>query len=503
MPTGYGYVRDSEPLAVDWSAVSRKFTDQLKSQEEERLATKKQILDERADFQKTLLNRPVGQNTALNNIMSGFSDQLRQYSLANLNLFKGKEKNLQEYNAWENNARSGTQLLFDAVESFNKNFDNFAQRAQDGTASQIEVFMHELTQDFTDFGRVSVDVDQKTGEVIISELGEDGKPTGKTLDVSQLGYFSKFTRDKYNIDGAVNTIAENLGTKFLQDSEGRSLRYQGQLYDEIVGNEELMKGLDTEISALIDEGFELESVLADSMNYQIVTNKTDEENKLFFNQDTNQFEITETQKQAAFDHVKQKLLNALNIDRREPKPEKPKDETRETLDLINTLRLSGGKVPPELFTQLLKQKGLTDEQIAAAFPDGIEEDAFEELSINLEGLLTGLTPEILQSGQADKRKDAIAGETAINKELRRLRTVGISAKYDRKNNQILINKLGGKDDDAAPIDLEGKTLTQIYNDILFEIPLYQSIDDIFTLLEFQKATTARGTRAGDIIFQGN
>ena len=71
-----------------------------------------------------------------------------------------------------------------------------------------------------------------------------------------------------------------------------------------------MKGLDTEISALIDEGFELESVLADSMNYQIVTNKTDEENKLFFNQDTNQFEITESQKQAAFDHVKQKLMNS-------------------------------------------------------------------------------------------------------------------------------------------------------------------------------------------------
>ena len=68
MPTGYGYVRDSEPLAVDWAAVSKKFTDQLKSQEDERLATKKEILDNRADFQKTLLDRPVGQNTALNNI---------------------------------------------------------------------------------------------------------------------------------------------------------------------------------------------------------------------------------------------------------------------------------------------------------------------------------------------------------------------------------------------------------------------------------------------------
>ena len=356
MPTGYGYVRDSEPLAVDWAAVSKKFTDQLKSQEEERLATKKEILDNRADFQKTLLDRPVGQNTALNNIMSGFANQLSEYSLSNLNQYKGKNKNLQEYNAWENNARSGTELLFDAVESFNKNFDNYAQRAQDGSASQIEVFMHELTQDFTDFGKVSVDVDQKTGEVIISELGEDGKPTGKTLDVSQLGYFSRFTRDKYDINGAVGAVAESLGNKFLQDSEGRSLKYQGQLYDEIVSNEELMKGLDTEISALIDEGFELESVLADSMNYKIVTNKTDEENKLFFNQDTNQFEITESQKQAAFDHVKQKLMNALNIDRREPEAEDELTAQEIQTNLIRKFDFvarNKDKIPPEFINQVL------------------------------------------------------------------------------------------------------------------------------------------------------
>ena len=373
MPTGYGYVRDSEPLAVDWAAVSKKFTDQLKSQEDERLATKKEILDNRADFQKTLLDRPVGQNTALNNIMSGFANQLSEYSLSNLNQYKGKNKNLQEYNAWENNARSGTELLFDAVESFNKNFDGYAQRAQDGSASQIEVFMHELTQDFTDFGKVSVDVDQKTGEVIISELGEDGKPTGKTLDVSQLGYFSRFTRDKYDINGAIGAVAQNLGTKFLKDSEGRSLKYQGQLYDEIVNNEELMKGLDTEISALIDEGFELESVLADSMNYKIVTDKTDEENKLFFNQDTNQFEITESQKQAAFDHVKQKLMNALNIDRREPAAQEPEslDPQRVYEQYLSTLRLinqSGKQIPKDLI------------DLALASIPGVDPKQFEDLT---------------------------------------------------------------------------------------------------------------------------
>lgn len=353
MPTGYGYVRDKEPLFVNWAEVSQKFTDQLKADEEARLATKKEILDNRNEFTKTLLNKPVGQNTALNRILSGYTDQVREYSLSNLQRYKDKDSTLAEYNAFENNLKSGTDLLFDAVEGFNSNFDNYAQRAQDGSASKIEVFMHELTQNYTDFGRVSLDVDPKTGEVIISELGEDGNPTDKTLDVSQLGYFSKFTRDKYDIDGEVNTIAQNLGTKFLQDTEGRSLRYQGQLYDEIVSNEELMKGLDTEIKSLIDEGFELESVLADSMNYKIVTDKTDNPFDLYFNQDTNEFEITDAQKQAAFDHVKQKLMNSLNIDRREPEAEKPEtlDPQRVYEQYLSTLRLinqSGKEIPQNL-----------------------------------------------------------------------------------------------------------------------------------------------------------
>ena len=324
MPTGYGYVRDKEPLFVNWAEVSQKFTDQLKADEEERIATKNKILNDRADFNKTLQNRPVGQNTALNNLLSSMTQQMTQYSLDNLNMFKNKNKTLQEYNAFENTLRSGTDLLFNAAENFNKNFDNFAQRSQSGEASQIETFMHELVQNYTDFGRVSVDVDPTSGELIISELTKDGKPSGKTLDVSQLGYFSTFQRDRYDIDGQVKNVVDNLEKKFMQDSKGRTLEYKGMLYDELVSNEELMKGFDTEIEALIDEGFELESVLADSMNYKIVTEKTDNINELFFNQDTNEFEITEEQKQAAFDHVKDKMIRMIGVDRREPTPRQPK-----------------------------------------------------------------------------------------------------------------------------------------------------------------------------------
>jgi len=502
MPVGYGYDKNTQPLFVDWSEISKSFTDEIKARKEKGEAEKQAILDNRQEFDKLLVDRPSGQNEVANAVITSAVDQIKEYSLLNFERLKNKESSVSQYKNFENNLNSSTALLFDAVENFQTNFGEFATRAQNGTASQIEIFMHEMMQNYTDFGRIAVNVDPRTGSIIIGQLDENGNVTDKTLDVSQLGYFSKYKRDVYDVNAQVKNVANALGAKFIKDSEGRTLKYQGMMYDDLVSNEELMKGLDTEVQSLIDQSFELESVLADSMNYKIVTEKTGNENELYFNQDTNEFEISDTQKKAAFAHVRDKLARAITVERKEPDAEKPKDKSRETLDLINTIRLSGGKVPPELFTQLLKDKGLTDEQIAATFPEGVDDDVFNELSINLEGLLTGLTPELLQSGQADKRKDAIAGETAINKELRRLRSIGISAKYDRKNNQIVINKLGGKDDDAAPIDLEGKTLTQIYDSIINEIPLYQSIEDIFTLLEFQSATSSRreGQLPGDVIF---
>ena len=75
-------------------------------------------------------------------------------------------------------------------------------------------------------------------------------------------------------------------------------------------------------------------------------------------------------------------MNTPNIDRREPAADKPKDKTRETLDIINTVRLSGGKVPPDLFTQILTDKGLTDEQVAATDPPGVDDEVYNELSVS-------------------------------------------------------------------------------------------------------------------------
>jgi hypothetical protein len=209
-------------------------------------------------------------------------------------------------------------------------------------------------------------------------------------------------------------------------------------------------------------------------------------------------------------------LNALNIDRREPEAEKPKDKVRETLDIINTVRLSGGEVNPKLFTQMLKDLGLTQDEIDATFPNGIDEDAYKEFNTDLTGFVRGITTEQIM--------DAIKNEKplALNQQLYNLRQIGISSRFveptraekkvAKQNDQdipqgfITINSVGGKAVDEFKIPItEGMSLTSLISDIVSEIPVYQSPEDIMFRLKIIAAGTPDGAAPGvvDYLFFNN
>jgi len=509
MPVGYGYSPDIQPVFIDWAKISKDFTDQVQARKDIAQTEKENILQNRKDFNQTLIDRPSGQNEVANSVMSATATQIKDTSVNNFNRYKNKEITLQQYKNFENNLNSGTDMFFDAVKNYNQNFNEFATRAQNGSASQVEVFMHELMQNYTDFGRIQVNVNPTNGSLIFAQLDKDGKVTDKTLDVSQIGYFSKYKRDKYNINAAVGTIAQGLGNKFIQDSKGNSLKYQGMMYDELITNDTLMKGLDLEVKSLIDQDSELESVLADSMGYKIVTEKTDNPNELYFNQDANVFEITDGQKQAAFQHVRDKLARAITVERKAAPDEQPKDKTRETIDIINTVRLAGGKVDPKLFTGLLKNLGLDDKQIADTFPDGIDEDVFKEFNTDLTSFVKNITSvQIVDAIKNDK-------PLGLNKQLFALRQIGISSRFveptrsekkvAEQNSQpipqgyITINTVGGKAVDEFKIPItEGMSLTALIGDIVSEIPVYQKPEDILFRLQVIAAREAATDEAGEV-----
>ena len=118
MPVGYGYDKNTQPLFVDWSEISKSFTDEIKARKEKGEAEKQAILDNRQEFDKLLVDRPSGQNEVANAVITSAVDQIKEYSLLNFERLKNKESSVSQYKNFENNLNSSTALLFDAVENF-------------------------------------------------------------------------------------------------------------------------------------------------------------------------------------------------------------------------------------------------------------------------------------------------------------------------------------------------------------------------------------------------
>ena len=299
------------------------------------------------------------------------------------------------------------------------------------------------------------------------------------MDVSQLGYFSKYKRDVYDVDAQVAGVASSLGTKFIQDSEGRTLKYQGMMYDDLVSNDELMKGLDSEVQSLIDQPFELESVLADSMNYKIVTEKTGNENELYFNQDTNEFEISDTQKQAAFAHVRDKLARALTIERKEPKPEDElteQDIQSNLIRKIQTVALYGDKVPRTLIEQLL-----TEEELAE-YDNLVESQGGTDA---IQGLVDNITTVV---GLSDFTDEEFSDNDKVNQALAGLQALGIDASISGAGNifssKIITIKERGDKGPGVTINTKDKTKQEVIDEIVRVIPSIRSLEDLATSLAF-------------------
>ena len=73
MATGYGYVRDKEPLSINWAEISKGFNDRLNEAEAERQSKRDDIQKQYDELTQELINKPTGADTDLNNAISSSS----------------------------------------------------------------------------------------------------------------------------------------------------------------------------------------------------------------------------------------------------------------------------------------------------------------------------------------------------------------------------------------------------------------------------------------------
>ena len=218
----YGYVRDKEPLNINWSEVSKNFSDNLKEQEKVRQDKRDDIQEQYSELTKSLIDRPQGANSDLNTVIGSYSDQASQAALANLNKLKRGEISEREYYTRRANMKSSTENFFLYADKFNtqlaENMELVQSQDPDKQASGRMINQLSIAQEFLNFQNTTAIIDPATDELILVRTDEDGNPTDEVIDVTQLGYLSTEKELAFNYRGDIQKRLANRGIK--QYTEG-------------------------------------------------------------------------------------------------------------------------------------------------------------------------------------------------------------------------------------------------------------------------------------------
>ena len=268
MALGYGYVKRDEPQQIDWGTIGKEMTDFIKSDQESRTKRKEEIQNQYSELTKSLIDKPVGYNTDLNDVISSYADQASIAALSNLNKLKSGEISERDYYNKRANLKSSTENFFLYSKNFNAKLDENMKLAQsqdpNKRASGKMIYQMGLAQDMFDFKNTKAIIDPITDELILVKTDENGNPTNEVVNVSQLGTLSSEQELEYNYRQEIQNRIKGSGTKKYKDKNGREVitilgaeigseqatKTINSLTDSILGDENQM------ISILDQNGFE-------------------------------------------------------------------------------------------------------------------------------------------------------------------------------------------------------------------------------------------------------
>ena len=223
----YGYVRDKEPLGINWAEISKNFNDRLAADEAERQGKRDDIQKQYDELSQELIDKPTGADIDLNSAISSFSTQASQASLENLNKLKRGEISEREYYNRRANLKSSTSNLFLYANNFNnqlqENLSLIQSQDPDKQGSGGMAFQMALAQNMLNFKNTVAIIDPATDEVMLVKTDEEGNPTNEVVSVSQLGNLSTQKEMSYNYRKQIGNRLKGKGTQKYRDKDGREV----------------------------------------------------------------------------------------------------------------------------------------------------------------------------------------------------------------------------------------------------------------------------------------
>jgi hypothetical protein len=332
MALGYGYVRDDDPVQVNWAEISKNFTDRIKADQVDRQKRKDDIQEKYNDLQKDLINKPQGYNTDLNKVVGSFSGQASSASLDLLNKLKSGQITEQEYYTKRANLKSSTENFFLYSKNFNDNYGRLMELARSNDPnkklSAESMFQLQIASDMLDFKNTTAIVDPGTNELILVKTDEDGNPTNEIVNVSQLGYLSSDEKLSYNYKNLISENLKNRGVKKYTDDKGNIIT---TIQGVTVTPETANAALDGLAESIVGDQSQMISILAQNgYTFTKDPSKKDDEKTMYYDMNTNEYSFDTD---AALALVTDEINNSISVSVDTSKVQTQADILKEGLEI--------------------------------------------------------------------------------------------------------------------------------------------------------------------------
>lgn len=390
MALGYGYVRDDDPVQINWSEITQNFTDRIKADQVDRQKRKDDIQEKFNDLQKDLINKPQGYNTDLNKVVGSFSGQASTASLDLLNNLKTGQISEQEYYTKRANLKSSTENFFLYSKNFNDNYGRLMELARsndpDKKLSAESIFQLQIASDMLDFKNTTAIVDPGTNELILVKTDEDGNPTNEIVNVSQLGYLSSDEKLSYNYKNLISENLKNRGVKKYTDDKGNIIT---TIQGVTVTPETANAALDGLAESIVGDQSQMISILAQN-GYKFTKDpsKKDDEKTMYYDMNTNEYTFD---KDAALALVTDEINNSISVSVDTSKVQTQADILKEGLEieaLQNQVEIGDIKIS-DAIKNSGKDISTLNPQLAADIKNSLGEDFNTTYEDSRKGFLKG------------------------------------------------------------------------------------------------------------------
>jgi len=252
--TYYKYAERDATSRVNWSDVSKKWTDEINQIADDRDKKRTEIQTATDELSDKLLNAPMGENKGINSFTATLSEMSTEYLLdANRKLKSGDIKP-RDYMELMSNLKQGTTALYDTAKKYSDVYGEKMERLRNGDSQPMEAFLMAKAEAMGNFTESNPIINPSNGMLSVYDS------TGRTMSVPRMNAAIVSQYDYYDYETEMAQRADQLGKviNVIMEGDVKTLEQARQM-------EGYTKVEDDYLDAALEDGLHVSSLLTVDM----------------------------------------------------------------------------------------------------------------------------------------------------------------------------------------------------------------------------------------------